>query len=185
MFKALIRNLLKNEKSTELIASTIVINLLALGSSIYSIHLLNRYVSIGLTPTLVTLTVGALIAVVFEVMLRKLRQKVLDQINSKYDQTLNLRIFNAFTTAKFESLGQVELATKREALAATTQLQQLRSTQNLGAVLDLPFAILFVLLAALLYLPFGFLALLGCLIIITMGIQCPSTTTESISDCSC
>lgn len=171
MFKVLIRNLLNHKNSAELIASTIAINLLALGSSIYSIHLLNRYVSIGLTPTLVTLTFGALMAVVFEVILRRLRQKVLDQINTEHDQTVNKRIFDAFTSAKFESLTNIELATKREALGATTQLQQLRSTQNLGSVLDLPFAILFIVLSALLYWPFGVLAFIGCLTAIAMGIR--------------
>ncbi len=171
MFKVLISNLLDHKNSAELIASTIAINLLALGSSIYSIHLLNRYVSVGLTPTLVTLTLGALMAVGFEVILRRLRQEVLDQLNKNHDENLNQRIFASFTTTKYEPLTHTELATKREALAATTQIQQLRSTQNLGAVLDLPFSVLFIILAALLYWPFGFLAFIGCSTVVALGIR--------------
>ena len=83
MIRKLLDGLLGSGRAPELLASTIAINILGLGSSLYSIHLLNRYVTIGLAPTLITLTIGVLLAIGFEVALRKQRQKVLAAIRDR------------------------------------------------------------------------------------------------------
>jgi ATP-binding cassette subfamily C protein LapB len=141
MLKKLIQPLL-GQRAPELMAATVAINVLALGSSLYSIHLLNRYVTIGLTPTLVTLTLGVLVAIAFEVALRKQRQRVLEDITRSEDEAVSERVFKAFVASRYEALGLLPLPAKREALAAPAAMQQLGSTANLGALLDLPFAVL-------------------------------------------
>lgn len=163
------RALLAHRRSPELIASTFAINVLALGSSLYSIHLLNRYVSIGLNPTLVSLTVGVLIAIVFEFLLRKQRQRVLGVVSQRGDERMSERVFGAFSKTRLGALQSIALARRREALGAPATVQQLVATNNLSAVLDLPFALMFVFAASLLYLPFGLIGLVVCSLTLLMG----------------
>lgn len=171
MIRKLASSLLADRRTPELLASTVAINLLGLGSSLYSIHLLNRYVTIGLTPTLVTLTVGVLLAIFFEVALRKQRQQVLNEISGESDDSASERVFRAFSRARFEPLALVPLASRREALSAPATMQQLGSTNNLGSILDLPFTLFYVLGAALLYWPFGVFAFLGCAATLLLGMR--------------
>jgi ATP-binding cassette subfamily C protein LapB len=69
----LFRALFSSGRTGELLFATISINLLGLGSSLYSINVLNRYVSVGISATLFTLTAGVAIALVFEWSLRRER----------------------------------------------------------------------------------------------------------------
>ena len=68
--KELIRRMLARPIiSMELLIGSLFINVLALGSSLYVMQVLNRYVSQGVDATLVTLTTGALIAMALELSL--------------------------------------------------------------------------------------------------------------------
>lgn len=171
MLKAIVKKLIKNERSGELLASTLVINVLALGSSLYSIHLLNRYVGIGLTPTLVTLTVGVLVAIVFELILRRLRQKVLSDVSREWDEQTSERLFKAFSQSRYDALTSLSLAERREALGAPSTQQQLSSSNNLAAILDLPYALLFLLGVGLLYWPLGIVSLMACCMALWLGMN--------------
>lgn len=171
MLRKLASSLLADRRTPELMASTVAINLLGLGSSLYSIHLLNRYVTIGLTPTLVTLTLGVLLAIFFEVSLRKQRQKVLGEISAENDAQASGRVFKAFAQARFEPFSLLPLAGRREALSAPAAMQQLGSTNNLSSILDLPFTLFYVIGATLLYWPFGVFALMACGGALLLGVR--------------
>jgi ATP-binding cassette subfamily C protein LapB len=162
MIRALVDRLLTSPRAPELLASTVAINILALGSSLYSIHLLNRYVTIGLAPTLVTLTLGVLLAIGFEVLLRRQRQNVLTNLIRDADTEASERVFKAFATTRYEPLVQMPLADRREALGAPATMQQLNSITNLAAILDLPYAVMFALGAMLLYWPLGLFGIFAC-----------------------
>lgn len=170
MLKTIAYKLIKSERFSELVASTIAINILALGSSLYSMHLLNRYVGIGLVPTLITLTVGVLVAILFELALRRLRQKVLSEISTQWDEQASHRLFKAFSASRYDAITSLPLADKREALGAPAVQQQMGSSNNLAAVLDLPFVLLFLLGVSLLYWPLGIVAFLACCAVLWMGV---------------
>lgn len=155
----LLGEVLRHRRVSEIWISTVTINVLALASSFYSIHLLNRYVTVGLTPTLVTLTVGVILSITFEVLMRKQRQKVLLGITRESEEKTSKRVFESLARARFEPLSLVPLPVKREAMGAPAMQQQMASISNLGAILDLPFALLFLLGATLLYWPLGLFGL--------------------------
>ena len=89
----LLGTVLQHRRVSDIWISTVTINVLALASSFYSIHLLDRYVAVGLTPTLVTLTVGVILAIAFEVLMRKQRQKVLLAITRESEEKTSRRVF--------------------------------------------------------------------------------------------
>lgn len=160
IIRKLLDSVLHHPRASDIWVSTITINVLALASSFYSIHLLNRYVTIGLTPTLVTLTLGVILAMGFEVFMRKQRQQVLLHIAKETEEHTSQRVFDGLAKARFEPLSLLPLPIKREALTAPAMQQQMASISNLGAIVDLPFAALFLLAATLLYWPLGIFGVL-------------------------
>lgn len=170
MIRKLVQSLLGSSRTPELLASTVTINLLALGSSLYSMHILNRYVTIGLAPTLITLTVGVLLAIWLESSMRRQRQKVLEHISQGFDREATNRLFDAMTQSRYEEFTAAPVPQRREALSAPSVLQQLTSSNNLGSVLDLPFALLFLICATLLYWPMGLLGLTICVLALLYGV---------------
>jgi ATP-binding cassette subfamily C protein LapB len=170
MINKLINAMFGSGRGPELLASTVAINILGLGSSLYSIHLLNRYVTIGLAPTLITLTIGVLLAIAFEVGLRKQRQRVLGGISRDSDDAASNRVFKAFSLSRYEPLSLIPMASRREALGAPAAMQQLGSTLNLASLLDLPFTFIYIVAATFLYWPMGVFAFFGCAAALVMGV---------------
>src|SRR5574343_689208 len=133
--RELLGPVLHHRRASVICVSTVTINVLALSSSFFSIHLLNRYVTVGLTPTLVTLTVGVILSIGFEVFMRKQRQQVLLAITRENEEHISRRVFESLARALFESLSLVPLPVKREAMGAPAMQQQMASISNLGAIL--------------------------------------------------
>jgi ATP-binding cassette subfamily C protein LapB len=166
----LLRAMFASGRNAELMLATVSINLLGLGSSLYSINVLNRYVSVGITTTLMTLTAGVAIALAFEWSLRRERQKVLDEIAARVETAAADRVLKAFNHASLGALGTVPIAVRREALGAPAMFQQMATHSNLGALLDAPFMLLYVAAIALLHPPLGLIAAVLCLFTLATGV---------------
>ena len=136
----------------ELFFSSLLINLLGLASSLYSIQVLNRYLALGIDTTLLTLTVGALIAVVFELLLRAARLRIAQWLCTRADGELGNAVFESNVRGQYALLEQLPVAARREILSGLATVQQCFGSPNLVTLLDAPFAVVFVVVLALLSL---------------------------------
>lgn len=170
MLHSMVQTLSRSGRLPELVAASFAIHIAGLGSTLYSTNVLNRYVSVGITSTLVTLTVGVVIAIALEVLLRRERQKVLDAIAKEADERISARVFDAFSKPPYAQLTALPLALRREALNAPAVLQQLNSHANFAAVIDVPFLALYVLGMGLLFPPLGVMGLVVCAITLALGV---------------
>lgn len=130
--------------ATELIAASLFANLLALASPIFVIQVLNRYVAYGVDSTLVTLTVGVVLAVLFEFGFRQVRLRMARAVSAPYDTRFAHGAFDVLTGAKTAAAGQLPAGVRREVLAGSDVVQGAYGASNVAAVLDVPFALLFV-----------------------------------------
>lgn len=130
--------------ATELLVASFFINLLGLASSLYVIQVLNRYIADGVDATLFTLTMGVVIAIIFEFAFRQVRLTFARGICSKPDSLLSDKIFNQLTGIKITTLEQLSPSAKREVMDGLSLLQQAYSPLNVTILLDLPFSFLFV-----------------------------------------
>jgi ABC-type bacteriocin/lantibiotic exporters, contain an N-terminal double-glycine peptidase domain len=79
----------------QLLIVSFLVNILALASPIFVMQVLQRYIAYGVTSTLITLTTGVIIAIIFEFIFRNLRHRIarsLDQENHKLKQLALYRI---------------------------------------------------------------------------------------------
>jgi len=167
--KELIRRLLaKPGIATELIVASVFISVLALASPIFVMQVLNRYVSQGVDSTLVTLTVGVLVAISLELAFRQARLHLAQRVSADSDEEMSAQGYEILTKAKLGSLERVEPDMRREIINGTNNVEQAYNASNICAILDVPFALFFVFVLYLLE-PVIALVVLAVLIIVFAG----------------
>ena len=74
----------------ELVGASFLISLLGLTSSMYSIQVLNRYLALGIDSTLLTITLGGLLALGLELVVRSARHDMAQWGCSRADKAFRM-----------------------------------------------------------------------------------------------
>lgn len=156
--------------TAELLGASLFANVLALATPLFVIQVLNRYVAHGVTSSLVTLVVGVIAAIIFEVAFRQIRLTLADALSRPFDRVLSARAYAVLTGARADALAQLSPGQKREAAAAPDAVQQAYSAPNIAAYLDFPFAFIFLIALFMLSAPLALIALVFVVIVVVMGI---------------
>ncbi len=130
--------------AAELVAASLFANILALASPLFVIQVLNRYIAHGVDSTLVTLTIGVIIAIVLEFGFRQVRMKLARGLSAAADERASVAGFAILTGAKTGALERVPADIRREAVDGAAAIQAAYSAPNITTVLDVPFALLFI-----------------------------------------
>ena len=143
MIELLRRLLIRPALFTELVLTSLLANVLALATPLFVIQVLNRYVANGVDATLMTLATGALIAVVLEFAFRQVRNRLARGVSVKPDEQISLAGFGVLTNAKAGLLERLPPGQQREIITGIDNIKTAYNANNITAVLDLPFALLF------------------------------------------
>ena len=131
---------------------------LLLASPLFVIQVLNRFVSYGVDATLATLTVGVVAAIILEVCFRQARSVLAGSVVGETHEKRAIGAFGILVTAKRGVLDQVPAGARRETLRGLDTIETTYSAPNIAAILDVPFALLFVGALLLLSVPLGIIA---------------------------
>ena len=143
MLELLRRLAIRPGLTTELVAASLLANLLALAPPLFVIQVLNRYVAHGVDATLLTLTTGVLIAIALEFGFRQIRHKLARGVSASQDDKLSVSGFGVLISAKSGALDRLAPGQQREFMSGLDAIRAAYSATNVAAVLDLPFAIMF------------------------------------------
>ena len=124
--------------------ASLLANILALASSLYSIQVFNRYIGYGLDGTLVALTTGALLAIALEFVLRSIRTKLVASIVNPQDAQDNYKLLQHLLRVQPDVMAQQPPQMVFQTMKQQQQIQQSYSTQNWLSLIDLPFALIFI-----------------------------------------
>ena len=151
----------------EMIAASLLANILALASPLFVIQVLNRYIAHGVDATLSTLAVGTVIAILLEFGFRQVRMRLAQAVNAPFEEQLSSAAFGALTGAKAAAAEALPPGIRQQVMAGADQAQGAYSAPNMTAVMDVPFTLVFVLalfllspwlaVIALLFLAFVFM----------------------------
>jgi ATP-binding cassette subfamily C protein LapB len=136
--------------AARVLLASLVVNLLGLASSLYVILILNRYVTYGITATLITLTTGVALALAAEFALRELRVQLAQEIVANHDERLATGVFGLLLTARVSALEERPPGEQTVLLRHLEQVENTLSAPNLAALSDLPFSFLFLVVLGLL-----------------------------------
>ena len=171
--------------SVELVGASLFANLLALAAPIYVIQVLNRYVANGVDSTLMTLSMGAVIAVFIEFSFRQVRHSLAKGISIKPDEQIARISFGALSRIKSGSLDRVTPGQQRQVLQGVDHIRNAYSASNISTILDLPFAVLFLAVLYLLSPELGAIASIFIIISFIIGLILTTairTPTRALSD---
>jgi ATP-binding cassette, subfamily C, bacterial LapB len=145
--------------TAELLLASFFANLLALASSLFVIQVLNRYVSYGVDSTLATLTSGVVVAIFLETGLRQARLMLSATMLEDRDRDRAIGAFGMLTAAKTQAIEQWPAGQRREAVRGLDAVESAFNPPNIGAIMDVPFALLFIAALALLNVYLGLVAM--------------------------
>ncbi|WP_380183224.1 type I secretion system permease/ATPase [Kalamiella sp. sgz302252] len=128
----------------EAAALSVVINMLALAMSIFTMTVYNRVLPNQTYVTLWTLAIGVSMALVFELAARLTRAWITDRAGKKIDLLLGARIFRHVLNGRMENRAQSNGAFGN-VMQSFESVRDLVTSAALTAVADLPFVLLFLL----------------------------------------
>lgn len=144
--------------TAELLIASLFANVLALASPLFVIQVLNRYVTYGIDSTLATLTAGVIIAIVLEMGFRQARLLLTASAIEDRDKDRTIGVYGLLVSAKMTALERIPPEARQEIMRGVEAIESAYSASNVGAILDVPFALLFIIALSLLSPILGIIA---------------------------
>lgn len=168
--KEIINRLLENRfYALEILTATFFIAFLNLGSPIFVINVLNRYVSYGFDGTLFTLTAGMLIVIALQHGFRIARVKLLKEITKKPDLESSSSFLSKLIQTRAGALERLHSAQIREMTRGIQTVQAAYDPTNVISILDAPFSLLYLVAVFFLSPVLFIVTLFGLLFMMASG----------------
>lgn len=133
----------------ECLLISLLISVLGLAVPLYVIQVLNRYLQHGVGATLITLTLGVLLAIALEWGFRQLRLRLAEGIGAKRNRELMLGTMGILATARVDALARYTPKQREDLIANFELIESAYNANHLTALFDLPFALLFIVVLTL------------------------------------
>lgn len=146
----------------------VAINIIALGASLYSMQIYDRVMPTGATSTLMVLTLGVLIAIIFELAAKISRSKLHDRVIDSVDAKLSRAIFLKFLSIRLDQM-PIGVGTVAGQLRGYETVRAFLTSTITQTLVDLPFALGFLLVIALLAGQFVMIPLIFLLLSLGAG----------------
>jgi PrtD family type I secretion system ABC transporter len=128
----------------EALAVSFFTNLLALAVPLFTLQVYDRVVSHNGTSTLVALSIGVLLALLFDFMLRQSRSRLLQGVALHMDAKLGRLLYTKLITLPMRTLEDRPASYWQGIFSDMTTIRAVLSGPTAVMVLDVPFALLFV-----------------------------------------
>ncbi|AHV91119.1 ATP-binding cassette domain-containing protein [Bordetella holmesii] len=132
----------------EALVATTVANLLALGTSMFSMQVYDRVIPNDGHQTLWVLTVGVSLAVILEFLLRLVRSRMQERVASSVDQSLSRRLFERMLRVRMEARPPM-VGTLASQIKGFELVRGVLTSASLLVLADVPFAFLYIAVIAM------------------------------------
>ena len=153
----------------QVIIAAMLTNFLGLASSIFIMVVYDRVIPNEAIESLIALTIGVLIAMSFEFVIKTLRAQFIDRASKKSDQIMSRLIFNKILNMRLDTGSK-----KSGALASVVRefdtLREFFTSASLIAVVDLPFVFFFIYVISLIAGPLAYVPLIAVPMVILSGL---------------
>ena len=132
----------------QLVVATIIINLIAVSTSLFAMQVYDRVVPTMAYSTLTALVAGMVIVILLDWTLKTVRARILDSLASAVDQRCSQQVFEHVLRLQLDTQPRM-LGTLAAQISSLDAVRQFMSATVVFALVDLPFALLFVAFIAL------------------------------------
>ena len=154
---------------TQVLIAAMVSNFLSLSTALFTMTVYDRIIPNGAFDSLIALSIGVVIALGFDFLIRGLRAKFIDIASKRADLEISRRLFDRILT-----LTPAEQRQKTGAMAGTVRefetLREFFNSSTLVILIDLPFVFFFVYVIYLIAGPLAYVFALAVPIVIIVGL---------------
>ncbi|ABM04550.1 ABC transporter ATP-binding protein [Psychromonas ingrahamii 37] len=145
----------------DIIIATVIINFLAVATSIFAMQVYDRVVPTLAYATLTTLVTGMFIVLSLDWLLKTVRARTLDSVSCAVDKAVSQQVFDHVTHLQLDSRPR-SLGTLAAQVGGLDSVRQFFSSGVVFALVDMPFALFFIAIIAIIggHIGWVYLALL-------------------------
>lgn len=146
-FAQLLKNNLNRHKGVvfEAVVASLMINLLALASSMFSMQVYDRVIPTHSEYTLVILASGVALLIIFEMFMKFARSKIMDRMVVTLDQNLSRDIFERLLKVRVDQM-PASVGSLAAQLRGYEQVRSFFTASTLFTLVDLPMSLLFIVI---------------------------------------
>ena len=154
--------------------AALIVNMLALASPLFIMNVYDRVVPNGAMASLVALSIGMGIAVIFDFVIRMVRSRIIDMTGKKLDVIMASNIFEHVLSVKLAQR-PASVGIIANQIRDFDSVREFFTSGTVVSVTDLLFAVLFIAVLYMIAGPLAFipLVMLPVMIIVGFGLQLP------------
>lgn len=153
----------------QVLVAAAITNILGLSTSLFTMVVYDRVVPNEAIESLIALTIGVLIALAFDFIIKTLRAQFVDKAGKRADARMSRLIFDKILNMRLDNRRQ-----KAGAMASIVRefdtLREFFTSATLVAVVDLPFIFLFIWVISLISGPLALVPLIAVPLVILCGL---------------
>ena len=142
------------------IVATVIVNLIGLATALFSMQVYDRVIPRGGFATLYVLTVGVLIAMALDFVLRTTRSLMIEREAMKIDAEVSEYFFARSQAVRLDARGG-GIGTMASQIRGWEQIRSLMSSGTIFLIADLPFALFFIFVIFMIAGPLAFVPLVS------------------------
>lgn len=150
------------------IIASVVMNLLAIATALYSMQVYDRVIPSQSNATLIVLTIGVMLSILFEYTLKQIRAKLVDQSFKNIDNELSLVFFNQALRIRLDARPK-DVGTFISELRSFEGVRAFMTSATLFVLADAPFAIFFSLIIMYIGGILGLIPIVFMIIMLVIG----------------
>ena len=154
--------------------AALIVNVLALASPLFIMNVYDRVVPNGAMASLVALSIGMGIAVIFDFVIRMVRSRIIDMTGKKLDVIMASNIFEHVLSVKLAQR-PASVGIIANQIRDFDSVREFFTSGTVVSVTDLLFAVVFIAVLYMIGGPLAFipLVMLPAMIIVGLGLQVP------------
>jgi len=131
----------------KVLVATLMVNILAVATSLFAMQVYDRVVPTLAYATLTTLVVGMVLILVLEWVLKTLRARILDSVSVTVDKRVSQQVFDHLLHLRLD-IQPRSLGTLAAQIGGLDSVRQFFSSGVVFSLIDLPFALMFIVFIA-------------------------------------
>jgi ATP-binding cassette subfamily C protein LapB len=149
--------------------AALLVNVLGLAAPLFTMSVYDRVIPNGAIPSLIALSIGMVIAICFEFVLRTVRSRIIDLTGKKIDVVLAANVFEHVLALKLAQR-PTSVGVLANQLREFDSVREFFTSGSLVSAIDLLFALIFIGVLFIIAGPLAFIPLLLLPIIIVLGL---------------
>ena len=160
----------------EAVIGGLLLNVIALAASFYSMQVYDRVIPAGATQTLLVLTLGVVASVLFELVAKRVRSSLYERLIDRVDQRLARAVYQRFLAVRLDQMPR-SVGGLAAQMRGYETVRAFFTAITTNLLVDAPFALIFLAVIAAISVPLALVPLVFLLLSLATGLYSQRSVT--------